>query len=448
MAEIQGDRQGLFTEGSVQSPLFRQAWDSHIIKQGIYPSANSMVRFARIKGMQHSTEDFMSGSGHPICVLPGMGSKHGTKITIAIEDIRIAAANYDESARREPLGTTIRYGYGTVEIFYVDDAGIIPGSGNMQHDDLSRVKTAQNQIAQWHYSHVDECLRIPIIGRRGIGGNFFAFPYPEKENAQRKWEQPDEVKKFWRGENRLQEPSHQFFPNNRDGESSIVAGDRITARAIHGFSLYLSTMSAARQEFPVRDLNLAKQVARDIGGAGGGQAKRIMLISTEMANDLTKDNSQTDAYSYMNFHKELAGSNTPFSSIFWSNMLGSVGDTVLVREHKWTAHYNANGVLVQRAVVLGADAILMAFGTSPWEQISGVPKNVTVKHGKMLGALGRTWRMISSPINQGQSQKYYSSTYMGTKVNRLVHPTNEDEQDLSRAVMTVACESVRPDSEI
>lgn len=437
---------GLYGPNVGRTELDREAWAAGIMKQAFMPNADNLIRLAR--PLMAGQAGFDGDTGLPITIMPRFSPQMGTKLTFAVRDVRIAQANYNSQARRETLGTQFQWGSGTIEIFYCDDGAVHVGSGDMQHDNLSRKDAAQALLQEWHHNFIDEILRIPLYGRRGIGGGFYAFPETET-GAGSSAVQPSDVQEFWRGENVLPgyaDGTQIFAGDANDSEDDLSGAVYIRAKDISRLQRFLGTISTARNEFPFPKINLNSQMAQSVG-VSGQKIDYILMMGGEQAETLKEDTGA--GFTFMQFHQQLAASSMPKAAIFWSNMEGNIGNIgIVVESRKWPVHNNDSGTgePVSRAVVMGADCVRMAYGANKWETI-GAANRMQVSIGRNLSVLGKMWEAIKSPVNEGAAEKYYCRCYLGTKRNRLHHPKTNELLDYSWAALVSNVKSVRPDSE-
>ena len=447
---------GMYAPQIAHAELERQAWVAGLMTQAVMPSAHSLVRFAR--AMPRGNTNFKGDKGVPITILPGMGAEEGTKITYAIRGVLINTPNFDVKARRETMGNPVQFGKGQMEVFYIDDQGMNVGTGITQHDGLSVRDAAYAALQEWHTSLMDEMLRIPLAGRRGVGGGWFAFPEtegPENTDAnltadQRlQMVQPEAVQNMFRGLNVLKAPKEGsgLWVGGGSDDSAIAASDFLQALDISQAEAAINTVTAARHEFPFPKIDtIPAGIVKPLGGSGS-PIDYIMFASGEAVQQMkTEDNDHS--FSFLGFHRELASSGMAASAVFWSNLTFNIGGIGIVKEpRKWPV-FNVGALKVQRSVIVGADCVRFAFGTAPWEDLSPkLGRGGMVSMGEDLVHLGQMWKTFNFNDNGGLQQNYFCAGYMGAKQNWLQHPATGEEQHHGWFHLTHSVKSVRADLE-
>ena len=449
---------GLFTTAASLPELERQSWAAGIMRQAIMPQRDSMVRFAR--PLARSNGNFTGGMGVPIHIMPGMNGDNGTQFTYAVEGIRISEPNFNVQARRETMGSSVAFGSGQINIHYIDDMGVNVGTGIKQHDGLSRRDLAYRNLQDWHTSLMDEILRIPMAGRRGTGGGWYAFPETESgtipndpTDAQLMAGQPMAVKQMFRGKNALKAAKDGTVLRVGGGDSSddISAADFLKAIDISRAEAAINTTSAARHEFPFPKIDTALARLAPAMGDGGSPVDYLMFASGEALQKMKTDDNKTNTFSFMDWHRQLAASNKPMSAVFWSNLMTNIGGIGIIKEpRKWPVWPSSSdaAITLQRSVIVGADCVRFAFGTEPWEDLTTkLGRGGMVSMGRDLVALGQMWKPFTSNDNGGLMQNYFCAAHLGAKQNWLKHPQTGEEHHHGWFAIEHSVESVRVDEQ-
>ena len=436
---------GFYNANAGLAALDHEVWAARVMTQSMKPTSDNLVRLA--DNLPMGSAAFEGDRGVPFTIMPAFGAKEGTKITFAISDVRIARPNYNQNARRANMGTGLALGKGTLEIFYVDDGSTRIGTGNMQQDGISRKDIALEETARWGGHFIDELLRIPLYGRRGIGGGYHAFYDTETGNGDDAV-QPEDVLHQWRGENTLPPyrngTIHIAGENNTD-ENGLSGTDFLRAVDISRLTAAIETVSPARNEFPFKKVSVPSSMKASTFG-GMPDLDYILFISGEHLETLKKDTG-AGGFNFMNFHSQLAASNNPMAAVFWSNLAGNVGRTGIVCEtRKWGVHTNASGHAVSYAVLAGADCVRFGYGTAGWEGI-GAANRMPMKLGPTLQKFGRMWECVKSAANEGFDEVFALRGYIGTKRNRLMHPKTSELLNHSWAAIAANVQTVRADGE-
>ena len=445
---------GLYAPASQPIALLRQHWLSNIMHQAMSPSHDSLIRLAR--ALPQGNARFLDDRGVPFTIMPHLNGEMGTKVTYAISDVKIGAPNFEIDAKRETLGTPVQFGHGTVEIFYLDDAGMTVGTGAaVQQDNLRRIDAAQRMNAEWHRQLLDEIIRIPFYGRRGTGGGFQCFPEPEIGSgvlgkAGSTVEQPEAVKAFWRGENVLRGPEDRniiYAGGTHDDENDLNGSAYLTAKDISNAGAAISTRTSARNEFAMPRIR-PPQGMEGIKTFGNCQIDYLLFIGPEAAQNLKLDDTG-DGFTYGGFHKQVAASGQPSASMFFSNWMGNVNNIgIIVEPTKWPVHKTTSDQNVQYGVISGADTVRVAAGVQPWEDLSKQARD----HGFQpmsagMNKFGAMWQTKTSTPNEGMSQKFFCHAFLGTKQNILVHPKTREEMHHGWFAIAYNVNSVRTDGE-